>query len=174
MPSQHSIGRVDDTHLLTLPSKKSPTEHNTCEVRKLPPIQLMEAGIFDQLDALTGLVSEEMQELSGKAVPSNADGIAAIKVMSGKFGEIRKGLAVMDRVVELALVDPPVQRPVVRDEFGQPVLDEKGEEIPLPLNQRDPNVIYTDIVSQEDKNAILAFVMTGVEAVKPFRKGRKK
>lgn len=198
MPSQYSLGSNAPIEF-PLPSLVDPgnpnSVHNICLVRRLSPQALLGAGILDHLDGLTAIVQK--QHLSGKgngskvaAVQSaaanrkrgkaasadeEAEGVAALQEFLANKGDLNQVFGLMDRLVELAVVEPKVLRPVVRDEFGRPVtliVDGKDTEIPLPTSERTPNVLYTDEVDLGDKSAITAFVMSGTQALETFRSER--
>lgn len=178
MPSQrYTIGTSMAPVELKLPSHVDPKDaqspHNVVLVRKLDPQALISAGFIDQLDVLTGLVDQvhiaPKQGRGAKASKKNVDEANAVEMLKS-FGKNRTSIAdaikVIDWIVEYCVVEPSVRRPVTTDQ--------SGAERFLTSAERDSGTIYTDMVDLDDKNAILEFVMGGVNDLKPFREERKR
>lgn len=134
-----------------------------CQVRRVGLDGLIKAGILHSLDSLTGIVQ-------GQVIPA-AEGrptvdVSALSVDPQKLAEV---MELTDKVAEYVVIQPKLLRPVIRDEAGKPLLADGKEQL-LPLEDRDPETVYTDYVSDEDKMFILNFVMGGSNDLAEFRK----
>src|SRR6185369_5757217 len=148
---------------------------------KLPGVTgLVKAGILDSLDSLTGLVKSEHIDRVQKGAPTTREITPEdLQELAGNTDQLVKVLDLMDRVVEYAVVQPPVLRPVQRDEVGKPILMWRGklnddssqlmEEIDLPDEERDPEQVYTDMIDAMDKVFTFQFVVGGVRDLETFR-----
>lgn len=156
---------------LTLPSEKSPGVHNVALVRVPDPAAFISLGILDQMDKLTGLVSMKITEIEAAGRPRSAAQAAAVQDLAGKTDELLAGLRMIDIVVEYMLVEPRVLRPVQRTSHGKPALDEAGNEIPLAVHERDPEMTYTDEIDLQDKMFLLSYSTSGSTDLESFRAG---
>jgi hypothetical protein len=140
-----------------------------CQVRRPGVTGLIKAGILDSLDSLTGLVqSEHIERVAkgegAKITPEDISNLASNK------DKLAQALTLADKVAEYVVVQPSLLRPVVRDEKGNPRLDDSGAETELADADRKPGQIYTDAVDLVDKMYIFQFVVGGVSDLETFRK----
>lgn len=185
MPStKYGLGKNRRGIELTLPSREDPensnSPHNKCLVRMLDPSLLMQHGILDSLDSLGGLVAGHFSQVeSGKPndlaelTPEKVRGMSELEVLRylrENQATITSGLSFIDRIVELAVIEPKVRRAVRMEE---------GKEIPLNDLEREraessavEPFVWVEDVDGEDKTAILQFVLSGVRAAEPFRAGQ--
>lgn len=133
-------------------------------VRRPDPQKMLAMGLLDGFDSLTGMVSQNIQEIEGKQT-INPD---ALKGLSENMEDLNKGLAMMDVVLEYVVLEPKVLRPVRRNEAGRPILV-NGKEVPLDDEDRDEEQLYTDDVDLEDKSFILQYAVGGVKDFETFR-----
>jgi hypothetical protein len=160
MPSpKYSLG-LKTTREFTLPSG------NTCLIQDLDPTALIAAGILDSMDSLTAIVQDELLAKPG-AKPAPEDDIELIRRLA-KSGQLLTSLRVIDLIVELAVAEPVVRRPVRPKEDGteQPLTPAQRQTI---KEQADGPLFFTDEIDPDDKNAIVEDAMKGVKAVEPFR-----
>lgn len=141
-PSQWgSVGGLED---LTMPSGQ------VAQVRRPGPQGLIEAGVIHSLDALTGIVQNEL-------IPQ-AEGAPKVDVQKLMKNEsaLASIIHTADRVVVHCVVQPKV------------------EMTPNDVTSRKPGVIYADMVDLEDKMFIMQFAMGGTRDVATFRAESKK
>lgn len=153
-----------------------------CQVRVPGVVGLVKAGVLDSLDSLTGLIQTEHIDRVKNGKPTDTKITAEdMQALAADKDRLLVALDLMDKVVEYAVVQPPVLRPVQRDEAGSPILMWKGkiddktgeqimEELALADADRDEAVVYTDMVDATDKVFIFQFVVGGVRDLETFRK----
>lgn len=166
MPSsQHALGSVQP-EMLTLPSMRDETTHNTCMVKKLTPADLIAGELLDRFDSLTGIVGLEIEKINGNASPDETMHTMLAKLRGNKE-QIAAGLAMVDEIVEMSLVDPVVFRPV--NDAGEfvPFAERNKDTIPRAFKMVQ-SPIWTDMVADADKGAIVDFAMSGVRALEGF------
>lgn len=167
MPTSYSLGKSRATVELTLPSKNPETgERNICKVLRPDPQILINAGILDDFDSLTGLVAQKIQTIEGKSKITPE----GLKDLAAQTDQMLKGLELMDRLVEAVVVAPKVVWAAVRDVSGQVVRDDRGNAKILDPSVRDEDVLYTDDVDLEDRMFILQFAVGGVKDFQQFRR----
>jgi hypothetical protein len=153
-----------------------------CQVRVPGVVGLVKAGILDSLDSLTGLIQTEHIDRVKNGRPTSTEITPEdLKALSADKDRLLQALDLMDRVLEYAVVQPIVLRPVARDDEGKPILMWKGklnddtgeqimEELMLPDADRDPEMVYSDMVDPTDKIFIFQYVVGGVRDLETFRK----
>lgn len=199
MPSQYGFGAKNANVELTLPSRQDPDDptspHNIVLVRRIQPDALVASGLLDSLDSLTAIVGSLMPATSPQQMlaqakvakaregaarknraqaqpeadqPTDAETMKALAELA-RTGGLADVIALMDAVVEMAVVEPLVLRPIERDGSGVPIRDDKGALIPLPPAKRRADVTYTDDVGMADKSEVMNFALSGVRSIEPFR-----
>lgn len=168
MPSSYSIGsKRGKTMDLTLPSKNPETgEHNICKVRKPDPQLLINSGLLDDFDSLTGLVATKIEQIEGKSRISPE----SLKSMAAQTKQMMQGLELMDRLIEVVVVEPAVVWPALRDAAGDVIRNDDGTAKILAEELRADDVVYTDDVDLEDRMFILQFAVGGVKDFEQFRR----
>lgn len=131
-----SVGGLTD---LTCPSGQ------VCQVRNPGPQGLIAAGVIHSLDALTGIVQNEL-------IPS-AEGAPKIDVekLLKNSEAIASMMHTIDRVVVHCVVQPKV------------------EMTPSDVTLRKEGVIYADMIDLEDRTFIMQFAMGGTRDLERFR-----
>ena len=138
-----------------------------CQIRKPNPQQLISLGLIDNLDALSGLVDKKhIKRVKGSKIPTVSNA-GAEQIMENPKA-VMDVLAIADKVIEYMVIQPTVRRPVYVT--GQ--LDDKGKpiEAPLPFNDRESDVIYTDQLDMIDKIWIFQYCAGGSGDLAQFRK----
>lgn len=129
-----------------------------CLVRTVGIPGLVEAGILDQVDSLTSIVSEEFIKHDGDGnpyldIPGVTDSNSAVKNI----------YEVMGKVVILAVVEPKVYEvPMVHE-------DPDDEDSPLVEGEREQGKVYIDMVAEEDQVFIFQAVIGGTQDLEKFR-----
>lgn len=147
---------------------------------KAPGIdKLIEARVVEHFDFLQGIVQDKhIDRVKGKkpqdhkkkadVASDEQETAVALKLMK-EPATLARLTGIMDRVAEVMVVNPPLTRPVKRDEEGEPILNENGTEIPLKWADRDATCMYTDTVDFADKAHILTYTVGKVANLKQFR-----
>jgi hypothetical protein len=137
-----------------------------CQIRKPNPQQLISLGLIDNLDVLSGLVDKKhIKRVKGTKIPTVSE--AGAKEILDNPKAIMDMMAVADKVVEYMVVQPTLRRPVkITSE-----VNDKGKhiEIPLPFNDRESGVIYTDQLDMMDKMWIFQYCAGGSTDLTTFR-----
>lgn len=138
---------------LTVPSGE------LCRVRRaVGPDVLVKLGIMDQLDSLSAIVStDHVARVQG--LPQLTD--KQLIEMATNSKAIDKFMGVMDRVVCHIVVEPRLTLPFTTIE---------GEDKWIPLDDRDPEVLYVDDVDLQDRMFLLNYALSGVKEWESFRK----
>ena len=146
-----------------------------CQVRR-PGVQgLIKAGVLHSLDSLTSIVqTETIPKSEGKPIPKDQS-IEAVVKDPEKFGKMMEQT---DKIVCFVVTQPKVHsnlRPVrqlVDDENdlwedvvkdGEKVMEE------IPLEERDPELVYVDYIDAMDKMYIMNFAVGGSADLQQFR-----
>lgn len=134
----------------------------TCQVR-LPGVQrLMAAGILEDADTLSTMVDKKhIKRVAGK---QQVDGDSLLKDPKNLVSVLRT----VDKVVAHMVVQPTVKRPIIL----VPDPNVPGDvmiERPLPEEDRDPKVVYTDDIDMTDRMYIFQFAVGGTTDVEQFR-----
>lgn len=116
-----------------------------CQVRRPGPQGLIEAGVIHSLDALTGIVQNDL-------IPS-AEGKpkADVKKVMADPEALASMIHVADRVVCHVVLQPKV------------------EMTPSDVTRRKPGVIYADMIDLTDKMFIMNYAMGGTRDLERFR-----
>ena len=132
-----------------------------CQVRKPNPRSLIALGFLERMDTLNGVIqSKHIKRVKGES-KINAESL--IKDPASVMGM----LELADRVCEYVVMQPTVRRPVK-------VIGENSDgtphEVQLPGEERDPEVIYTDVMDDADKMWIFQHACGGDATLATFRK----
>lgn len=116
-----------------------------CRVLRTGPQQLVAAGVLESMDALTGIVQNELiPQAQGRP-----------KIDASKLAKnpkaINQMIEVADKVCIYAVLEPQVHP------------------VPPAGVKRDEDKVYVDMVDIEDKFFIMQFVMGGVKDFEQFR-----
>jgi len=188
--SKYSFGKSSQKRFieLELPSVDEETgEHHKILVRRPDPMMMVEEGLLDDFDTLTGLVGLKIKTIEGKdQAARDAAETEQLKAFAANIGAVRDGVKLMDRMVCAVVVEPVCRRPfaIERDLEGAPVLDAggrvvyiknaQGEEIPLLDSERDDDVTYTDEIPVDNKTFIMNYAVGGTRDLESFRQGLDK
>jgi hypothetical protein len=153
--AKYTMGRNDPTFELELPSLRDPndpeSEHNMCLARR-PGVQgLIKIGVLDSLDSLTSLVKTEHFDRVDKEMGHRVQAQQAMDLL-GRQSDLLKAMVLMDKIVSYCVIEPKVQMPPEDD------------------GERDPEVLYTDQIDQDDKNFIMQWAVGGTRDLDSFRK----
>lgn len=151
-----------------------------CQVRMSGIQQLIGAGVLDSADTLTSLVDEKHIKRTQAKSRAPKNGATKPKVEGNTLktadGEnvqvdtksllqdpekLQRVFGLIDKVTEHMVVQPVVKRPVKKDDHG--------EEVDLPMDERDENVIYTDMIELPDKMFIFQYAVGGDTDLESFR-----
>lgn len=128
----------------------------TCQVRRPGMQGLIAEGILDRMDILTAMVNDQHIERVKKG--RRPDRVNEITSDPAKILEV---LNSVDRVVAYIVTQPTVRRPVVTDD--------EGVERRIEDDDREPGVIYTDLIDVEDKMFLFNYAVGGTRDVARFR-----
>lgn len=121
----------------------------TCLVRTDSLQALMQAGVLHDVDSLTSLVSmKHIAKAQGKG-PITDD---QVKELVSNPGAIESMLHVVDRIVCHIVVQPPVHM------------------TPNDTTNRKQGVVYTDMISLEDRMFLMNLAVGGTDDVATFRR----
>lgn len=170
---------------LQLPSIDEETgEHHVILVRRPDPMIMVDEGLLDDFDTLTGLVGMKIQNIEGKdASAREAAETEQLKQFAANVGAVQDGVKLMDRMIVAVVVEPNVRRPLAIDcdADGTPKLDargrvvylknDRGEEIPILDSERDDDIVYTDEIPFDNKVFIMNYAVGGTRDLESFRNG---
>lgn len=126
-----------------------------CEVRRVGPMDLIKAGLFDKLDILGSLVqTEHVDRVEGRARPSGDDEKDQLKKIQELIRDKSKLLAaeeLIDSVVVYVVTQPKILA------------------LPEPGEDRNPDSVYVDSIDWMDKMFIFQFVVGGSADLESFR-----
>lgn len=144
-----------------------------CQVKMLDMEDLVELDIVDQVDELGLVVSDHEEAAKGKPMdrqkkkPTKKEAAAAQDKAAKEVMRDKKRFKVMaqvaDKVVAHCVLQPKIVLHVTEDA--------DGELIPIPYDERDPSLVYTDAIPFNDKMFIFDDVFEGTEDLKSFRDG---
>lgn len=140
------------------------------QVRRPGMQGLIKAGVLHSMDALTGIVQSETipkaegkPEVDAQALMKDPDKLALV-------------LDQVDKILLYCVVQPKLVEPFRLDEDDKDgfARDDAGNRIDLPLEEREPDIIYTDYVDIDDKMFIMNFALGGSRDLEAFREESKK
>lgn len=149
---QHKTGPA--VELITLPSGQ------TCKAKRPGLEGLMLSGQLLQLDTLTSVVDRQHVRRVKGGHGADHDEINAASLMKDPES-LKRILRLADSLLPQVVVEPQV--------VLHWTTDAAGVETNLPLEGRDPNLVYTDYVSYEDKMFLLQYAVGGSRDVDRFR-----
>lgn len=129
----------------------------TCRARKIGMEGLIQAGLISESDTLLSLVDEKhVRKIRG--AKGKADGLAlnAESVVKDPRG-MTAIVAMTDKALPLILVSPVVK--LNKDDAGNVI----------PLDKREPNVVYTDQIGMLDKFELFAWAVGDMGHINTFR-----
>jgi hypothetical protein len=146
----------EPTHDLTVPSGQ------LCQVR-LPGVQQMiNAGVFESIDTLTGVVSEKhIKRVQGRSQKQGQPVEIDTNSLMKNPEDLAKVFEIVDKVTEHMVLQPKVKRPIRKAVDGKEVL--------LPFDEREDDVVYTDRIDAMDKMFIFQYAVGGDTDVESFR-----
>lgn len=139
---------------ITLPSGQ------TCKVKRPGLEGLMFSGQLLQLDTLTSLVDRQHIRKVKGGPAGDGEQIDAQSLMKDP-DSLKRILKLADSLLPQIVVEPQV---VIHW-----TTDIHGEDVNLPLESRDPNLVYSDYVTYEDKMFLLQYALGGSRDVARFR-----
>lgn len=154
---------------------------NTCLVQIPGMEEIFSAGVLP--DELTKMALEQVAKAERPGAPSDhkkkqAKASQAIdpelmkKFLQGE-NAIQDIFSSFDKITEMVVVQPPVRYHMrkMRNDDGAWEEDEKGNVVweRIPHGDRDPEYLYTDKVSMEDKSYIFNVAVGGSRDLQQFR-----
>lgn len=139
---------------ITLPSGQ------TCKVKRPGLEGLMFSGQLLQLDTLTSLVDRQHIRRVKGGPAGDGEQIDAQSLMKDP-DSLKRILKLADSLLPQIVVEPQV---VIHW-----TTDIRGEDVNIPLESRDPNLVYSDYVTYEDKMFLLQYALGGSRDVARFR-----
>lgn len=143
---------------LTLPSGQ------TCRARRMSIEGVIQAGLIDQLDSLTGVVDGYTRQVKGgKGIP---DGTPVID------DALLKDTAALTAIIGMVddLVPHIVVSPKVVPHWSERVVGKTKVRKLIPVTDREPGVVYTDMIGLDDKMHLFDWALGGLEAFSSFRR----
>lgn len=140
-----------------------------CQVRQPGVENLIAAGVLENADTLMGLVNKKVEKAQGKKPPAKkAQAGSPAEIFQQDPKQLVSLFSMIDRVVEHMVVQPPIQRPVVR----VPIEGKPGEfdERPMMPEERDAEKIYTDSIDLGDRMFIFQYAIGGGDDLDTFRR----
>lgn len=183
--SKYGFGKKKRFVELVLPSVDEDSgEHHVVLVRRPDPMIMVEEGLLDDFDTLTGIVGLKIAEVEGQTKEQReAAETAQLKAFAENVKAIQDGMQMVDKMVIAIVVEPTVRRPfaIEMDDAGNAKLDGRGrvtyarnvrgEEIPILDSERDDNVVYTDEIPIENRIFIMNYAVGGTRDLESFREG---
>lgn len=126
---------------------------------------LLASGAFP--DSLMSIVSEKIKSATGKDDTPTALDPAVVKNVLADPAKLAELFDSIDKIVPLVVAEPTVRN------HKRPVFDAQekptGTFETIPDDERDEDVVYTDVVDLEDKMFIFQFTVGGTREVEDFR-----
>lgn len=143
---------------LTLPSGQ------TCRARRMSIEGVIQAGLVDQLDSLTGTVDSYTRKVKGgKGIP---DGTPVIDDALLKDTEALTAIiGMVDNLVPHIVVSPKVV-----PHWSERVVGKTKVRKLIPVADREPGTVYTDMIGLDDKMHLFDWALGGLEAFSSFRR----
>lgn len=153
--------RSDETFSLTLPSGQ------VCRVKKVDIMDLLATGLLRHFDVLSSLMDEgpikagkdKLQGHKGKAKAKDDDNKLIKKIMADP-SVIGAMVGMADLIAPRACVEPRVAI------HYDPMDDSRT---PIPADDREDGIIYTDQIDFMDKIEIMNECVDGMEDLSQFR-----
>lgn len=152
-------------HELELPSG------NTCKVRAIKPEAFLENGLIP--DPLTSLINQAIN--SKRGLPP-----AKLNEIASDPKKLAAAMEMFDRALVYCVIEPQVEMPPVCTVEGCGELYTGGGGVHVDRkntkyhkyqeDERDPDVLYADVVDMEDKQFVFAWSVGSVSDVKKFRR----
>lgn len=144
---------------ITLPSGQ------TCWARPIGLQGILESGMLGEADSLTNFVGREyIRKVRGAKGTPDKEEMDASKLMRSPE-TLQKIVKMVDGITPLVIVEPVVRCHYRTVNAGTPQEDTEM----IPLEEREPGVIYTDVIGLEDKMHLFNFAMSGVKEAESFR-----
>ena len=125
-----------------------------CQARRPGVEGLVRMGLLDKVDSLTGIVdSKHIKRVKGQKTIDE-------KSLMSDPESLLKAMATIDKVICYVVVQPHIQ-PAVKTVDGQ--------EVPLTDEEYEPGVVYTSMISIEDKMFIFNYAVGGSKDLEKFR-----
>lgn len=138
---------------------------------KIPGLEsLMAEGLVS--DSLMPIIQEAIESgRTGKKGKKGALSDAELLNMLQDPTKLSSIMETMDRTLVYAVVEPPVQNhrwTADQAERGECTPEDVGK--PIPDNERDEDILYTDEVDMDDKSFVFQLVAGGSADLEKFRK----
>lgn len=135
---------------------------NVCKVKRPGLTQLLSANVLP--DILSPIADKAMKAAKGGVTPKDEDLNKDLMDGLSDEGGLPALMSSFGRVVAYCVVEPKVQ-------YHQEELEKgSGKWTDIPEDERDEDVLYTDVVDLDDQMFIFNFVVGGTADLTEFRK----
>lgn len=144
---------------------------NTCKARGIKPEAFLESGLIP--DPLTAMIHQAIN--SKRGLPP-----AKLNEIASDPKKLTAAMEMFDRALVYCVIEPQVEMPPVCTVEGCGNLYTGGEGVHVDRkhpeyhkyqeDERDPNILYADVVDMEDKQFVFAWAVGSVSDAKKFRK----
>lgn len=120
-----------------------------------------------------GVLPDMLTPIAQKAVDAGQDGMPKmddIKAEFGSAGMMDALFEAVDKITAVCVVEPAVEYHLKRAGDLEGVWGDPEVLMEIPLDQRDPNILYTDDVEFNDKMFIFQYVVGGSRDLEEFRR----
>lgn len=142
---------------ITLPSGQ------TCRARKMSIESMVETGMLAEADALTAQVTKYTRKVKG--AKGKPDGV---ELDEQALVRDPKGLSAMISLMDRSLPHIVVS-PVVRLHFTETKVGKTTVSKAIPVEDRQPGIVYTDQIGFEDKTDLFNWAAGGLGSMLSFR-----
>lgn len=141
-----------------------------CQVRRPGITGLVKAGVLDSIDSLSAIVQTDHIDRVEKGADPHVSR-EQVKALARNKDGLLKALDLCDKITLFCVTQPQLSPiPLVTDPVtNEPVIGDDGRPLEVPLEGRNPALIYVDQVDLMDKMFILQFVVGGVTDLEQFR-----
>lgn len=141
----------------TLPSGQ------TCLAKKIDIDGMVESGILADVDILTAQVSKHTRKVRGAKDKPDGEEFDQKGLMADPEG-MKSMIKLMDKTLPHIVMDPVVKLHFTEKKVGKTTVTKM-----IPLEDREPGVVYTDQVGFEDKVDLFNWAAGGLQTMLKFR-----
>lgn len=149
--SQTPIGATEQ---LTLPSGQ------TCIARRLGMEGLIEAGILAEADSLSGLVDQHVRKVRGAKGRTDGNELDERALLRDR-DTMKAIITIADKAIPVVVAEPEVMLHYTTDSSGKTSM--------IPLEDREPGQVYTDMIGLEDKMFLFEWAVGSLSNLNTFR-----
>lgn len=149
--SQTPTGATEE---LTLPSGQ------TCLAKRLGMEGLIEAGVLAEADSLSATVDKHVRKVRGGKGRADGNELNEASLMKDRE-TMRAIITLADKALPVIVESPSVKLHYTTDG--------KGNTIMIPLADREPGQVYTDMIGLEDKVFLFEWAVGALANLQTFR-----